>query len=68
MANVLLWVGIALIVIGWLALGWQASKRLAVKDELDKFPQRKNVMRLHRNYCWLIIGAGMAVVLLAMLI
>ena len=68
MANVLLWVGIALIVIGWLALGWQASKRLAVKDELDKFPQRKNIMRLHRNYCWLTIGAGVTVVILAMLI
>lgn len=38
MASILLWIGVALIVIGWIALAWQAAKRMAIKDELEKFP------------------------------
>ena len=68
MANVLMWIGIALTVVGWLALAWQASRRLAVKDELEKFPQKKKTMQLRRNYCWLTIGAGVILLLIAMFI
>ena len=68
MGTILMWTGIALIVIGWMALAWQASKRMAVKDELEKFPQKKGTMLLHRNYCFMTIGAGMALVLLAMIV
>ena len=68
MGTILMWTGIALIVIGWLALAWQASKRMAVKDELEKFPQKKVTMQLHRNYCFMAICAGMALVLLAMIV
>lgn len=64
---ILMWTGIALTVIGWLALAWQASKRLAVKDELDKSPQKKTAMQLHRNYCFLTICAGIALLVLAMI-
>lgn len=68
MANILMWTGIALIVIGWLALGWQASKRLATKDELEKFPEKKSTMALRRNYCLLTIGVGAILIVIAILI
>ncbi|MDE6577425.1 MAG: hypothetical protein K2J82_05950 [Muribaculaceae bacterium] len=68
MANIIMWVGIALTVLGWLALAWQASKRMAAKEELDKFPQKKETMRLHRNYCWLTISAGVILLVIAMII
>lgn len=67
MANILLWVGIALILIGQLALAWQASKRLAMKDELSKSPQTRQTMRQKRNYCLLITGAGMVALLIALI-
>lgn len=68
MENILLWSGIALIVIGWSALGWQASRRLALKDELEKFQQKKRTMQLHRNYCRLIILAGIVILLIVMIV
>lgn len=68
MGNILMWAGIALIVIGWVALAWQASKRLAVKDELDKLTQKRETMQSHRNYCWLIIGAGMILLLISIVV
>lgn len=68
MANILMWVGIALTVFGWLMLAWQASKRLAVKDELEKFPQKKHVMQLHRNYCWLTISVGIILLFIAIIL
>lgn len=68
MASVLMWIGIALTVIGFLALAWQASKRLAMKEELEKFPQKKQTMRLHRNYCRLTILAGIILLLIATII
>lgn len=68
MAIVLMWIGIGLIVIGWLLLGWQASKRLAAKDELEKFPQRKQDFQKRRNYCWLVILMGVILLLIALFI
>lgn len=65
MASILLWAGITMIVIGWLALAWQASKRMAVKNQMEKFPQVKQTMRLRRNYCWLTIAAGVILLLIA---
>lgn len=68
MANILLWIGIALTAIGWIALAWQAAKGMALKDELDRFPDRKNVMQLRRNHCWLTMIAGIVVILIALII
>lgn len=65
---VLMWIGIAFIVIGFLALSWQASKRLAIKDELDRFPERKHIMQRRRNYCLLTILAGMILLVIALVI
>lgn len=63
-----MWVGIALTVIGWLALAWQASTRLAAKNELDKIPQKKHSMQLNRNYCWATIMTGVVLLLIAVII
>ena len=68
MASILLWIGIALTVIGWIALAWQAAKRMAVKDELERFPDKKNIMKLRRNYCLLTIIAGVVLILIAVVI
>ncbi len=68
MANILMWSGIALTVIGWLALAWQASKIMAVKDDLNKFPQKKATMLLHRNYCRLTIIAGIVLLIISLAI
>lgn len=68
MTKILMWIGISVIVIGWLALAWQASKRMAIKDELDKLPQKRKAMQLRRNYCLLTIAAGMVVLIAALVI
>lgn len=65
MASILLWIGIAVTVIGWIALAWQASKRMAIKDELEKIPDKKKVMQLRRNYCIITIIAGIILILIA---
>ncbi len=68
MAQVLLWIGICLTVIGWIAIAWQASKRMARKDEIDRFPDLKKTMQLHRNYCWLTIAGGILLIVIALII
>lgn len=68
MTSFLLWAGIALIVIGWVALSWQAARRMAVKKELDKFKSKKDAMVLRSNYCRLTIIVGIAVLILALLL
>lgn len=68
MASILLWTGIVLIVIGWLALAWQASKRMAVKEDLEKFPEKKRTMLLHRNYCRATILAGILILMISLII
>lgn len=68
MASILLWIGIALTVIGWIALAWQAAKRMVIKDELERFPDKKNIMQLQRNYCWLTMIAGVVLILIAIII
>lgn len=65
MASILLWTGIILAVAGWIAFAWQAAKRMAVKDELEKFPDKKNGMLLRRNYCRLTIIIGILLILIA---
>lgn len=68
MTTILLWIGISLTVIGWIALAWQAAKRMAIKDELERFPERNNVMQLRRNYCFLTIIAGVVLILIAIIV
>ncbi|MDE6296751.1 MAG: hypothetical protein K2L89_02810 [Muribaculaceae bacterium] len=67
MASILMWIGIALTVIGWLALSWQASRRLKMEDELEKFPQKKGKMRLYRSYCMFTISIGLILIIVAII-
>lgn len=68
MASILLWIGIALTIIGWVALAWQAAKRMVIKNELERFPDKKSAMQLRRNYCWLTMIAGVVLILIAVTI
>ena len=68
MASILMWIGIGLIVTGCLALFWQASRYLAMKNELAKFPQKKSRLLLNRQYCRLTILAGIAALLISLVI
>ncbi len=68
MANVLLWFGIGLTVVGWIALAIQAAKRMSVKDEMQNFPELRDKMQLRRNYCWFIILVGVVLLLIALAI
>ena len=68
MATVLLWIGIALTVLGWLALARQAAKRMAAKDELAKFPQKRQVMMLRRTYCLLTILVGILILVISLIV
>lgn len=67
MTNILLWVGIVVIIIGWIALGMQASNRMAMSQELARFPEKKAEMSLRRNYCFITIFFGCLLVLLALI-
>ena len=67
MAQVLLWTGICITLVGWIALAWQASKRLARKDEITRFPNLRKKMQLHRNYCLTAIAAGALLMLIAII-
>lgn len=60
-----MWIGIVLIIIGFLSLAWQATKRISDKTELEKFPKWKEVMKLHRNYSLITIFSGMIVLIIA---
>ncbi len=68
MANILLWIGIIILVAGWLAFGWQASKRMAMKEELERFPEKRRFMVLRRNYCRLTMLIGIVLMIIALLI
>lgn len=65
MGSILLWTGIGLTVIGWIALAYQASRRMAVKSEMARLPGVRGKMRLRRNYCLLTIFAGMLLIVIA---
>ncbi len=72
MATILLYIGIALIVAGWLSLSWLAARRIQTQKELERLPQRRE--ELKRSYankrwaCRAIILLGMVVLILSLII
>ena len=64
----MVWSGIIITVIGWLALARQAAKAIAAKKQMDKLPQERKAMLLNRNYCRLTILIGMIVILIGLII
>lgn len=57
-----------MILVGFIAFAWQAAKRMAIKEELDKFQHKKNELMLHRNYSRLVIIFGIALILIAIVL
>ena len=68
MDSVMVWSGIIITVIGWLALAQQAAKAIAAKKQMDKFSQERKAMLLKRNYCRLTILIGMIVIIIGLII
>lgn len=68
MLHALLWIGIILIILGWLALAWQASKRMSYGKDLEKFPEKRKALQLKRNYCFLTMLIGILLLLIALII
>lgn len=68
MVSILMWAGIALVVIGCIALMAVAFKRISAKDELAKFPDRNRAMVLRSNYCRLVIVGGIILLLISLVI
>lgn len=66
MAQILLWTGIGVTVAGWLALAWQATRRMTAHEEMQRFPEFKARLRLRRRLCLLAILAGCALIVAAM--
>lgn len=68
MTSILMWSGIALILIGRLSIAGLAYKRLAAKDELEKFPQKQQAILLRRRYCRLMVFLGIALLLVSLIV
>ncbi len=72
MTTILLWVGIAIIVIGWLVLTTYAIRQLKAQKQYARMPQKwdevKHDLMKKRMYGRLIIGAGIIVLLLTLLL
>ena len=67
-ATILLYTGITLTVIGWLALAWQGAKWMTTKKQIEQFPQEKERLTLRRNYCRFTILAGLMLLIIALII
>lgn len=71
MAEILLYIGIGLTVVGWFALSWFALKQIGAQKKYDRMPQKwaeiKQGLVHKRQLCrWVIIG-GLVVVALSLL-
>lgn len=72
MATVLLYVGIALTVAGWLALSWFAVKQISARKEYERLPQKwdeiKQTLMHKRNLCRYLIMSGLLVLIISLLL
>ncbi len=72
MAIILLYIGIALIVGGWLKLSFFAIKQINAQKEYDRLPQKwaeiKHGFIIKRWICRVLIILGMVAVVISMLI
>lgn len=68
MSSIFLWAGVAIIIIGWLALSWQAMKAIRMREKMAKFKELNDRSRLRRNYCRITIIVGILFLLIALAI
>lgn len=70
MASILLYIGIALIIIGWLALAWFAAKQINAQKECERIPQKWNEIKqslIHKRWiCRCIIILGLVVIVISL--
>ncbi|GEM_PF-3544629 len=67
-ANILLWVGIALIVIGWVELARQSAKVITHRKENERFPEKQKGMLYKRNICRLTMIGGIVMIIISVFI
>ena len=67
-AKIFLWVGIALIVIGWVEFAGEAVKRLSDGQDAERFPERHKAARYRRNRCRLTMIGGIALIIISLFI
>lgn len=72
MATVLLYIGIALIVIGWLAFSWFAAKQMNAQKEYERFPQKWEEVKqnlIHKRWiCRSLIILALIVIIISLLL
>lgn len=72
MATVSLYIGIVLIVIGWLTLSWFAAKQINAQKEYERLPQKWEEVKqnlIHKRWiCRSLIILGMIVLIIPLLL
>lgn len=72
MATILLYIGIALIVVGWLTLSWFAAKQMNAQKEYDRLPQKWEEVKqklIHKRWiCRSLIILGLIVIIISLLL
>ena len=72
MATILLYIGIALIVIGWLTLSWFAAKQMNAQKEYERLPQKWEEVKqslIHKRWiCRSLIILGLIVIIISLLL
>lgn len=72
MATILLYIGIALIVVGWLTLSWFAAKQMNAQKEYERLPQKWEEVKqklIHKRWiCRSLIILGLIVIIISLLL
>ncbi len=70
--KIVLFIGIALIVIGWLSLSWFATKQLSAQKKYERLPQKweevKRDLTHKRLVCRGIIIFGLIVIIISLML
>ncbi len=67
MSTILLYFGIALIIIGWLTMSWFAAKQITAQKEYERLPQKWEEVKqslIHKRW----IGRGLIILGLMVII
>lgn len=65
-ANILLWIGIALIVICWVELAKQSAKVMTQRKENEIFPEKQKAMLYKRNICRFTMIGGILMIIISL--
>ncbi len=72
MTTILLYLGIALIILGWLTLSWFAVKQINAQKEYERFPQKweevKQALIYKRWICRSLIVLGIVVLIISLML